>query len=136
MPAADLQPVYFPSNLSQIEFSNEFLCDFWCASKVGIIGHEFTICWQGREEVLSVMRAQKALLKWGYAVEDVHLAATWFGGFGMTWHNEYCSGSSISLFAKTCLYSHYRAEGEVGKEKRGWNAWAWVHVDAFACGGC
>lgn len=41
------------------------------AMPVGIIGHEFTICWQGRDELLSVTRAQKALLKWGYAVEDV-----------------------------------------------------------------
>jgi hypothetical protein len=49
-----------------------------CETKVGIIGHEFTICWQGRDELLSVTRAQKALLKWGYAVEDVHLAAWLF----------------------------------------------------------
>jgi len=41
------------------------------AMPVGIIGHEFTVCWQGRDQVLSVTRAQKAMLKWGYAVEDV-----------------------------------------------------------------
>lgn len=41
------------------------------AMPVGIIGNEFNLCWQGRDQVLSISRIQKALLKWGYAAADV-----------------------------------------------------------------
>lgn len=40
-------------------------------AEVGIIGNEFTICWQGRAQVLSVSRVQKALSKWGFSMDDV-----------------------------------------------------------------
>ncbi|CAJ1400449.1 unnamed protein product [Effrenium voratum] len=41
------------------------------AMPVGIIGHEFTLCWQGRDQVLCITRARRALLKWGYTAQDV-----------------------------------------------------------------
>lgn len=59
------------------------------AMPVGIIGHEFTICWQGRDELLSVTRAQKALLKWGYAVEDVRSLLEYVDGDGLLDFSEF-----------------------------------------------
>ena len=43
--------------------------------KVGIIGHEFTSCWQTRDRVLCINRARQAMVKWGYSAGDV------------AWHN-------------------------------------------------
>ncbi|CAE7251900.1 Kcnd3, partial [Symbiodinium pilosum] len=38
---------------------------------VGIIGHEFTSCWQTRDRVLCITRARQAMVKWGYSASDV-----------------------------------------------------------------
>eukprot|EP00439_Symbiodinium_sp_Y106_P046928 s3765_g6.t1 len=41
------------------------------AMPVGIIGHEFTSCWQTRDRVLCITRARQAMVKWGYSANDV-----------------------------------------------------------------
>ncbi|CAE7467394.1 Shab [Symbiodinium natans] len=41
------------------------------AMPVGIIGHEFTSCWQTRDRVLCINRARQAMVKWGYSAGDV-----------------------------------------------------------------
>ncbi|CAE7560720.1 Shab [Symbiodinium sp. CCMP2456] len=41
------------------------------AMPVGILGHEFTSCWQTRDRVLCITRARQAMVKWGYSANDV-----------------------------------------------------------------
>lgn len=41
------------------------------ALPVGILGHEFTFCWQSREQVLLLARARRAFAKWGYTASDM-----------------------------------------------------------------
>mmetsp|Transcript_38629 Transcript_38629/g.92270 ORF Transcript_38629/g.92270 Transcript_38629/m.92270 type:complete len:369 (-) Transcript_38629:22-1128(-) len=43
------------------------------ALPVGIIGNEFTACWQKRARVLLITRARKCLAKWGYTAKDVKI---------------------------------------------------------------
>lgn len=43
------------------------------ALPVGIIGNEFTSCWQQRTRILLLTRAQKCLAKWGYSASDVKI---------------------------------------------------------------
>ena len=41
------------------------------AMPVGIIGYEFTCCWQSRDRVLLITKVRKCLEKWGYSAKDV-----------------------------------------------------------------
>ncbi|CAJ1331319.1 unnamed protein product [Effrenium voratum] len=50
-----------------------FVSVLFLALPVGIIGHEFTSCWQMRKQVLLKNRIRKCLLKWGYNAEDLRV---------------------------------------------------------------
>ncbi|CAJ1424479.1 unnamed protein product [Effrenium voratum] len=43
------------------------------ALPVGIIGNEFTACWQSRTQVLLTTRARKCMQKWGYTASQVRM---------------------------------------------------------------
>jgi hypothetical protein len=44
---------------------------WFLAMPVGIIGYEFTCCWQSRDRVLLITKVRKCLEKWGYSAKDV-----------------------------------------------------------------
>ena len=46
------------------------LLRLFLALPVGIIGYEFTCCWQSRHRVLLITKARKCLEKWGYSAKD------------------------------------------------------------------
>ena len=43
------------------------------AMPVGLVGYEFTVCWQNRARVLLLARARKRFAQWGYQGRDVQL---------------------------------------------------------------
>ena len=43
------------------------------AMPVGLVGYEFTVCWQNRAKVLLLARARKRFAQWGYQSRDVQL---------------------------------------------------------------
>eukprot|EP00438_Fugacium_kawagutii_P007038 Skav230654 [mRNA] locus=scaffold2103:266498:267368:- [translate_table: standard] len=51
-----------------------FVSVLFLALPVGIIGNEFTACWQSRHQVLLKTRVRKCLLKWGYTVTGLKQA--------------------------------------------------------------
>eukprot|EP00434_Breviolum_minutum_P011943 symbB.v1.2.010530.t1/scaffold641.1/size177546/4 len=50
-----------------------FVSVLFLAMPVGIIGYEFTCCWQSRHRVLLITKARKCLEKWGYSAKDVRV---------------------------------------------------------------
>ncbi|CAE7247313.1 Kcnf1 [Symbiodinium natans] len=50
-----------------------FVSVLFLALPVGIIGHEFTMCWQNRDKVLLLTRIRKGLRKWGYSAKDLKI---------------------------------------------------------------
>eukprot|EP00913_Durusdinium_trenchii_P018398 g17283.t1 len=50
-----------------------FVSVLFLALPVGIIGNEFTACWQSRHQVLLKTRVRKCLLKWGYTARDLQV---------------------------------------------------------------
>ena len=50
-----------------------FVSVLFLALPVGIIGYEFTTCWQNRDRVLLLTRIRKGLRKWGYSSKDVRI---------------------------------------------------------------
>lgn len=50
-----------------------FVSVLFLAMPVGIIGYEFTCCWQSRDRVLLITKVRKCLEKWGYSAKDVRI---------------------------------------------------------------
>eukprot|EP00435_Cladocopium_sp_Y103_P047678 s392_g14.t1 len=50
-----------------------FVSVLFLALPVGIIGHEFTMTWKSRTQVLLMMRFRRALDKWGYGAKDLRV---------------------------------------------------------------
>lgn len=50
-----------------------FVSVLFLAMPVGIIGYEFTSCWQSRHRVLLITKVRKCLEKWGYSAKDVRI---------------------------------------------------------------
>ena len=61
---------YYPKSLLGYIVASilTFVSVLFLALPVGIIGNEFTACWQSRHQVLLKTRVRKCLLKWGYTV--------------------------------------------------------------------
>ncbi|CAJ1331317.1 unnamed protein product [Effrenium voratum] len=64
---------YYPTSLAGYIIASvlTFVSVLFLALPVGIIGNEFTACWQGRSQVLLKTRMRKCLLKWGYTANDL-----------------------------------------------------------------
>lgn len=66
---------YYPKSLLGYIVASilTFVSVLFLALPVGIIGNEFTACWQSRHQVLLKTRVRKCLLKWGYTAKDLQL---------------------------------------------------------------
>jgi len=64
---------YYPKSIAGYIFVSvlTIVSVLFLALPVGIIGYEFTACWQQRTRVLLLTRARKCLAKWGYTASDV-----------------------------------------------------------------
>jgi len=64
---------YYPTSLAGYLTVSvlTFVSVLFLALPVGIIGHEFTMSWQSRIQVLLMNRFRKSLNKWGYGWEDL-----------------------------------------------------------------
>ena len=64
---------YYPTSLAGYLTVSvlTFVSVLFLALPVGIIGHEFTMSWQSRIQVLLMNRFRKSLNKWGYGSEDL-----------------------------------------------------------------
>ncbi|CAK9072446.1 unnamed protein product [Durusdinium trenchii] len=66
---------YYPTSLLGYIAASilTFVSVLFLALPVGIIGNEFTACWQSRHQVLLKTRVRKCLLKWGYTARDLQV---------------------------------------------------------------
>jgi len=67
----DFYPKSLPGYLTVAVLT--FVSVLFLALPVGIIGHEFTMTWKSRTQILLMMRFRRALDKWGYGAQDLRV---------------------------------------------------------------